>query len=70
LPRNRNRPRLLKLQSRLPRNRPNPPGRASLFDVPAQEAIPAPVPDEEEEIPPQADGEDVDSDEDDFDEAA
>jgi PRTRC genetic system protein E len=51
--------------------KPAEPARAaSLFDVPAQEAIPTPVQDEEGEIPPQADGEDVDSDEDDFDEAA
>lgn len=51
--------------------KPAKPARAaSLFDVPASEATPAPVPDEEEEIPPQADEEDVDSNEDDFDEAA
>jgi PRTRC genetic system protein E len=51
--------------------KPAEPARAaSLFDVPASEATPAPDPDEEEEIPPQADEEDVDSNEDDFDEAA
>ena len=51
--------------------KPAEPARAaSLFDVPALEVTPAPVPDEEEEIPPQADEEDVDSNEDDFDEAA
>ena len=51
--------------------KPAEPARAaSLFDVPASETIPAPVPDEEEDIPPQADEEDVDSNEDDFDEAA
>jgi hypothetical protein len=51
--------------------KPAEPARAaSLFDVPAPEAIPAPVPDEEEEILPQADEEDLDCNEDDFDEAA
>ncbi len=51
--------------------KPAEPARAaSLFDMPAQEAIPTPVPDEEEEIPLQEDQEDLDSDEDDFDEAA
>jgi PRTRC genetic system protein E len=44
---------------------------ASLFDVPAQEAIPAPVPDEEEEISPETDEEYIDGQEDDpLDEAA
>jgi PRTRC genetic system protein E len=51
--------------------KPAEPARAaSLFDVPAQEAIPVPVSDEEEEIPSQGDEEDPESDEDDFDEAA
>jgi PRTRC genetic system protein E len=51
--------------------KPAEPARAaSLFDVPVQEAIPAPVPDEEEEMPSQADEEGLDSGEDDFDEAA
>ncbi len=51
--------------------KPAEPARAaSLFDVPAREAIPAPDPYVEEETPPQADEEDLDSDEDDFDEAA
>ena len=51
--------------------KPAEPARAaSLFDVPAPEAIPSPVPDEEEDLSPQADEEDVDSNEDDFDEAA
>ena len=51
--------------------KPAEPARAaSLFDVPAPEAIPGPVQDEEEDLPPQADEEDVDSNEDDFDEAA
>jgi PRTRC genetic system protein E len=50
--------------------KPAEPARAaSLFDVPVQEATPAPVPDEEEEIPSQADEEGLDGD-DDFDEAA
>ena len=51
--------------------KPAEPARAaSLFDVPASEAIPGPVQDEEEDLSPQADEEDVDSNEDDFDEAA
>jgi hypothetical protein len=51
--------------------KPAEPARAaSLFDVPAQEAISAPVPDEEEDMPPQADDENLDSEEDDLDEAA
>src|SRR5450432_107964 len=45
--------------------KPAEPARAaSLFDVPAQEAVPALVPDEEEEIPPQTDEGNLDSDED------
>ncbi|MGA9671885.1 MAG: PRTRC system protein E [Terracidiphilus sp.] len=51
--------------------KPAEPARAaSLFDVPVPETIPGPVQDEEEDLSPQADEEDVDSDEDDFDEAA
>ncbi len=51
--------------------KPAEPARAaSLFDVPAPEAIPSPVQDEQEDLSPQADEEDVDSNEDDFDEAA
>ncbi len=51
--------------------KPAEPARAaSLFDVPVPETIPGPVQDEEEDLSPQADEEDVDSNEDDFDEAA
>jgi PRTRC genetic system protein E len=51
--------------------KPAEPARAaSLFDVPVPETIPGPVQDEEEDLSPQADEEDVDSNEDDFGEAA